>query len=216
VALLNVGYSRRLLSIHSTGACQQKFPDAGGDCELQCTFRSANNRGERMQPDFSQSFGNGVGSGMDDVAEFTVREREAPHVTPMKYESGIRGKMRALCCKSRGIAGEHHHASAEVESLINVTKTLHQPASNKAGPSRQKDSLAPYFFPEQSGLLQNQFQILPWKRFRWAHQSSVGDISISAIVHSAVCPVRPPRRQLSFDPERQQRQLRRTNSRSFV
>jgi hypothetical protein len=103
---------------------------------------------------------------MDDVAEFTVRKREAPYVTPMKYESGIRGEMRALCHESSGIAGEHNHAGAEVESLIDVAKTLHQPASDKAGPSRQKDPLTPYFLPEQSGVLQNQFQILPGKGFR--------------------------------------------------
>jgi hypothetical protein len=136
-----------------------------------------------MQRDLVKSCGNCVGSSMNDVAEFSVREGEAPHVTPMKYDSWIRGEMRALCRESSGIAGEHHHAGAEVKSLIDVAKTLHQPASEKSGPSRQKNLLTTYFLPEQSGPFENQFQILPGKGFRWAHQSSVGQM-ISAISSS--------------------------------
>ena len=63
--------------------------------------------------------------------------------------------------------------------MVYKTKALNQPAAEKAGTAGQKNARAAYFLPQWSGVLQNQFQVLPGKRVRWAHQSSKGEMIIS-------------------------------------
>jgi hypothetical protein len=82
--------------------------------------------------------------------------------------------MRALRRESSGVAGKEYYAGTEIERLIDVAKTFHQPATEKTSPSRHKDPLLAYFVPERRGVIQNQIQVLPGKRFRWDHTSSLG------------------------------------------
>ncbi len=64
-------------------------------------------------------------------------------------------------------------------ALIDVAKTLYEPTAEESGSSGQKNTLAAYFLPQWSGVLQNQFQIQLGKRVRWAHQPSKGEMIIS-------------------------------------
>jgi hypothetical protein len=140
--------SGRLFSIHGTGTCEQEFPGTGFACELQRTFRSANNRGECIQRSLGHNAGSCVGSSMDDVAELAWRESEASYVTGVKLNSGVRSKVRTLRRECRGVTGEHNHAGAEAESLIDVAKTLHEPAAKKAGSAGQQYAMAAHFLPQ--------------------------------------------------------------------
>jgi hypothetical protein len=94
---------------------------------------------------------------MEDVPEFARRESEAPYVTGVKCDSGIRSKVRTFRREPRGITGEHNHPGAEAQSLIDVAKTLDEPAAEKTSSASQQDAMTAYLLPQWSGVLQNQF-----------------------------------------------------------
>jgi hypothetical protein len=77
--------------------------------------------------------------------------------------------MRTLLGESFRVTRKDNQAGAEAQNLIDMAKALNEPAAKESRPPGYKNTLAAYFLPEGSSLLQNQFQVLPGKAFRWCH-----------------------------------------------
>src|SRR5580704_8142370 len=70
-------------------------------------------------------------------------------------------------------------ATAPRPSRLFTKQKLSQPAAEETRTAGLENARAIYFLPQWSGVLQNQFQVLPGKRLRWAHQPSKGEMIIS-------------------------------------
>jgi hypothetical protein len=148
-------------------------------CKFERALRACDDGREHFHRSFSSLLSAGLGCRVNNIPVLTLGKRKAAYIASVKFDGGIRSKVRTLGREPRGITGEYNHPGAEAQSLIDVAKTLDEAAAEESGSPGQKNTLAAYFFPQWSCVLQNQFQVLPGKRVRWAHQSSKPEMIIS-------------------------------------
>ena len=93
---------------------------------------------------------------MYQMAELAGGKNERPNVPCIECDSGIRSQMRALCREGTYVPSENPDAGSQIELLIDVTKTLQQPAAKEPGAAGNKYPLGTCFLPQRRSVLQNQ------------------------------------------------------------
>src|SRR3981189_517174 len=155
----DVRQAGRLFAIHSARTGEKKLAGRGGPGKAKHALSAVDDRSEHLEGLFGGLSRAGLGSGVDDVVEVTLRKREAANIPRKKSQGRISGKMRALHRKGRRVAREHRGANVEIELAIDVGKAFQQPAPEKAGTPRNEDALVSHLLPERSRFVEDMVKI---------------------------------------------------------